>query len=305
MKKVVLVLTAVIGFGITVSAQTTNGMGGGKIWLSIIAWIALLLFVALWYFKKKGKQTQLDEIFQEKGFSNTELIFTRGSLSPTGNFTSSGLEKPTFNILIGVKDGVLSFFGGGYLGMLTIENGAVILNAKADLMPVNKIVNAILHPKMNNKIRHLFDMPISDIAEIMPYQKSKDVVVLDILEKSDKRTRLCFHYWTLKTFNIALANIMMSAFEQILETGSISKGKISQINEKIQDASEAGNDEALRNIFKGISTVVLVGGVIAGVTAAAVSRAGKDIGSYSKSTTRYQSTETGNIYDEDGNRVPF
>ena len=305
MKKVVLALTAVIGFETTVSAQTTNGMGGGMIWLSIIVWIA----VVWWYFHKKkqvkNNQVQLDEIFQEKGFSNTELILTEGTLSPTGNSTLRGVENPTDNILIGVKDGVLSFFGGGYTGKLTIKNDAVVLNARAEIMPVGKIIDISLYPKKDRKIRHLFDIPISDIAEITPYQKSKNVVVLDILEKSDKRTMLCFSYWKLKTLNTALANITMSAFEQILETGSISKGKISQINEKIQAACKAGNDEALKIMLKGIGTVVLVGGAVAGVTAAAVSRAGKDIGSSPKSTARYQSTETGNIYDEDGNRVPF
>jgi len=274
MKKVVLVLTAVIGFGITASAQTMNGMSGGTVWLSVLILIGVVIWVIYKITRGKGEQSRLDEIFQEKGFSNTELIFTKGSLSPTGNFTSMGLEKPTFNILIGVKDGVLSFFGGGYLGMLTIENGTVVLNAKAEIMPVGKIVDAILHPKMDKKIRHLFDIPISDIAEIVPQQKSKDVLILNIYEKSDKRTRLCFHYSKiLNSLNIALAKILMDAFAQILETGSISKGKISQINEDVEYALKNGDEEIMRKFFKGIAAVALPLAIVTGV---AVSRSGRE-----------------------------
>ena len=44
--------------------------------------------------------------------------------------------------------------------------------------------------------------------------------------------------------------------------------------------------------------LVVVGGAI-------IKNAGKDIGNYPKSRTRYQDTDSGNLYDEDGNRVPF
>jgi len=160
----------------------------------------------------------LNEIFKEKGFSNKELILTEGSLSPTGNFSQLlGLEDPTYNILIGIKDGVLSFFGGGHLGMLTIKNDAVTLNRKLSLT---------LSLIKSKKFSHLFDIPISNIAEIIPRQKEKSVVVLNIYEKSDKRIRLCFHAQLLNEINIAIANILMDAFERILGTENLSKGQL-------------------------------------------------------------------------------
>jgi len=268
MKKTVLVLTAVFGFGMIANAQTPNETGGGSgmMWVSILA----LILLGLWYLynKKRNAQeeTKLNEIFQNRGFSNTELIVTKGSISPTGNFGSLGLENPTFNILIGVKDGVLSFFGGEYLGEVTLKNNAVIFKKSS--------ITATWFLKKAKKFSHLFDIPISDIAEIVPQQKSKNVVILNIYEKSDKRTKLCFHYWSLNTLNIALANILMDAFEIILETGSISKGRISQINEDIEYACKTkGDDELKRRFFKGVGAVALVGAIVTGV---AVSRSGRE-----------------------------
>ena len=246
----------------------------------------------------------LNEIFQTKGFSNTELILTGGAISPTGNFTPSGLENPTYNILVGVKDGILSFFGGGLINTLTIKNGAVSLTNPLKGI-LGKIIDSILHPKKDKEIKHLFDIPISNIVEIVPQQKNDGYVVLNICEKSNKVTKLCFHYWHLKAYNIAVSNILMKVFEEILETRSISKAKISLINEDIQEANRLANTGALGAIFKGFSTVLLVGGIVAGATAAAVSRAGKDIGNYPKSTTRYLNTESGNTFDENGNKVPY
>lgn len=238
---------------------------------------------------------KLKKTFQDKGFATTELIATRGSISPTGIFDKwKGLENPIFNIIIGVKDGKLSFFGGGYLGMLTVKSGAVAVE--------KSYLNVLSVEKKD--FSHLFDIPISEIARIVPTQ-GKNIVILDIFEKSDKRTRLCFHYMTLDALNIGLANILMGAFEIILETESISNVRISQINEDIQAACKAGNEEALKTILKAAGAIILVGAVVAGATAAAVSRAGKDIGSSPRSSARYQGTETGNLYDEGGNVVPF
>ena len=36
-----------------------------------------------------------------------------------------------------------------------------------------------------------------------------------------------------------------------------------------------------------------------------INKAGKDVGNYPKSETRYQDPDTGDLYDEDGNRVPW
>jgi len=282
MKKVVLVLTAVIGFGITANAQTPNKSDGEAVWLLVL--VLALIGIGIWYLYKKKRvkrvgvaQTQLNEILQDKGFSNTDLILTKGSLSSTGDFSQmTGLDHPTFNIAIGVKDGVMSFFGGGYSGVLTIKDNVVILD-KNFIGKYSRLFEKIFRPKTENRIRHLFDIPISNITEIVPKQKNRDVVVLDIYEKSDKRTRLCFHYSRiLNSLNIALANIILDAFGRILETESISKGKISQINEDIQDALKAGDDLLRKKIFKGLSTVVLAGAVVGGI---ALSNAGKDVGS--------------------------
>ena len=193
---------------------------------------------------------ELIEILQAKGFTNTELIITEGSISPTGNILSSGLEKPTFNILIGVKDGVLSFFGGGTnCGRFRFKNDAVILNDS-----YNRLSTYMFSMRKDEKkYRHLFDILISDIVEISPQQKGK-AVILNIYEKSDRRTRLCFHYWSLNELNIVIGNIMMGAFEKIMETGSISKGKISQINEDIYEAIKENTNLLKTKIFKGVST---------------------------------------------------
>ena len=257
----------------TANAQTPNPKGGGAIWIAILA----LLSLVLWYFfkkKLKGKtetqssdtQIQVSEIYQGKGFSNTELIVTHGSISPTGDFGSMGLDDPTYNILIGVKNGILSFFGGEQLGEFIVKNNACTFQKK----PASETF-LFKKPK---KFSHLFDIPISDIAEIVPRQKGKNVVILNIYEKSDNRTRLCFHYAGLNELNIALANILMDAFGRILETESISKGIITQINEDIEDALKEGNALFKKKVFKGISTVVLVGAIIGVGAVGAANRMG-------------------------------
>ena len=216
----------------------------------------------------------LNEIFRERGFSNTELIFTGGSISPTGNYSSIlGVEKPNYNILIGVKDGILSFFGGGYTGMLKIKDNAVTLAPliSSILLFGLKIIDGIFLPKENKKFRHLFDIPISDITEIVPQQKNNGYVVLNICEKSGKITKLCFHC-LVKAPNILFANIMMRTFEEILETGSISKTKISLINEDMQEAIRLANAKALGAMVKGISTVVLASVIVVGVANRVVDR---------------------------------
>jgi hypothetical protein len=216
----------------------------------------------------------LNEIFQTKGFSNTELILTGGSISPTGNYSSIlGIEKPNYNILIGVKDGRLSFFGGGSLGMLKIKDNAVTLAPLISSIFLFgfKIIDRIFLPKENRRFRHLFDIPISDITEIVPQQKNNGYVVLNICEKSEKITKLCFHC-LVKAPNILFANIMMDIFEKILRQGSLSKAEISLINEDIQEANELANKKILTAMFKGISTVVLASAIVVGVANRAVDR---------------------------------
>jgi len=247
MKKNALVLTAVVGFGMTVNAQTLNEAAGSYSTVLIVGIVIVVMIRLFLPFvnKKSGKKEpiQLNEVFQEKGFSNEDLILTYSAISPTGNFSIwTGVENPTNNIIIGVKNGVLSFFGGG-ITMFTDEY--VIKN--------------------HNKIRHLFDITISDITEIAPQQKEKGIIILNIYEKSDRRTRLCFQQnLGLKELNITLANILMSAFERILETESLSKAKISQINEDMQDALKNAGELLKKRIFKGLSTVVLAGTLIVG-----------------------------------------
>ena len=237
----------------TAKAQTVGGTGGGISPLFILFLIFggfwLLYKFRLWLFglfSGERKTTQSYEILQEKGFSNAELIITGGAISPTGNYSPWwGLEKQTTNILIGVKNGILSFF---------CCDGPAILE------------NAVKY----EKIRHLFDIPISDIEEIAPQQKEKSFAILNIYEKSGKRTRFCFFYAPRFGLNIVLANILMnSVFKRILENGSIPKEKISQINEEILDAAKAAKNRALGNFFKGLSTVVLAGALVVGGAALA------------------------------------
>ena len=216
----------------------------------------------------------LNEIFRERGFSNTELIPTNGSISPTGKYSSiMGIEKPNYNILIGVKDGILSFFGGGSLGMLKLKDGVVMVAPLISniLLFGFKIIDRIFLPKENRKFRHLFDIPISDIAEIVPQQKNNGYIILNICTKSNKITKLCFHS-LVKAPNILFANIMMDIFEKILRQGSLSMAEISLKNEDIQEANDLANKKILTAMFKGISTVVLASAIVVGVANRVVDR---------------------------------
>jgi hypothetical protein len=275
--QILVVLSLVIGFGMTVNAQTPNKTVGGAILSLIPLLVCVIVGICYYLYTKKRaekKQTQLNEIFQAKGFSNTELILTEGSLSPTCNFSqTSGLENPTFNVLIGAKDGVLSFFCVGKSGRFTIKNGAVSLSKKFVYLPFIDfffIDNLILKEK---KFRHLFDIPVSNIVKIVPQQKEKWVVVLNIHEKSGKITMLCFHCQLLNELNIAFTNILMEAFEIIFKTESISKEEIFRINKDIQDAKEEGKVLLGKKLFKGFSTVILASAIVGGI---AISKAGKE-----------------------------
>jgi len=307
MKKT-FILVAVIGSRIMANAQTTNNTGGVG-WLQVIFWILILLFILLYYYfrkKLKEEQIQMGEVFQSRGFSNTDLILTKGSFSPTGKISSQlVLDKATFNIAIGVKDGVLSFFGGEYRGKLVVKDAAVAIENKFFnyLFSVynNIIGSVIFRIKYERKIRHLFDIHINDIVEIEPQEANYGAVILNIYDQSDKRTILCFHY-SLNSLNNNLANIMIRVFEKILDSGSISSAKISQINEEIENACKKASDEIKKKTLKGVA---LVGGIIVGAAAVAASRAGKDLGNYSKSSGRYMNPDTGIIVDEDGNRLPW
>jgi len=256
MKKILLSLIAVIGFGMTANAQTLNDTRSRMAWPIIL----ILIFVVGYFLFRKGdgkdkknKKDKLNNYLQERGFSNTELIYTAGAISPTGKWSKNwGLDNPTDDIFIGVKNGILSFFSGWGIGIKGIKDC--------------------------EKIRHLFDIPINDVAEIEPQLKYESIVILNIYDKSDKRTMLCFCCWPYTKLNIELANILMSAFERIFETGSISEERISQINENIKEAIDAANKKLSINIIKGLGAAVLAGTlVVGGAAASGVSRWKKDL----------------------------
>jgi hypothetical protein len=56
-------------------------------------------------------------------------------------------------------------------------------------------------------------------------------------------------------------------------------------------------------VYGAVLGIVAITG--AAVFLSALSNAGKDLGKYSKSGTRYLNSDTGNLYDESGNRVPW
>ncbi|MDR0873584.1 MAG: hypothetical protein LBN27_09020 [Prevotellaceae bacterium] len=246
----------------------------------------ILVCVAIWATikqNKKNKERQkeyqpvLDKMFKERGFGATDIIGTDCKQILNSGW---GDDAQVHNIVLSVKNGVVSFFGGGgppidglraTLHTNTTDKKIVfkdtvhkpdweklLLKGNFDFY-IDGSVDT-LFPEKNNKIwfRHLFDIPIENIVEVSGKQIGKNVEV-DI-ECTDRLIKLS-SYCKNEAFKIDTINIILDAFGRIVNEGTLSQVKISSINNDIVDIIKEDAKLTVKKQYK-------VAGAIAGAVVA-------------------------------------
>ena len=180
--------------------------------------------------RRKEYQPIFVEIFKERGFSATDIIWTNCQYKIKDYV---GVN----NIVFGVKNGVLSFFGGG----TSMVNWRKLLKENGDFLLSDGSVAKTLFPKHDNyKFRHLFDIPIHSIENFEGKQKGKEVELL--IEYSDDSLGKLLPDCGNVNPNIEIINAIIGAFNKIMENNTLSKTRISIINDEICEAIKEDDD---------------------------------------------------------------
>ena len=222
--------------------------------------------------RKKKYQPIFAEVFKERGFSATDIIWTNCQYKITDYVSVN-------NIIIGVKDETLSFFGGGSAMVLfQTKNRKVafsvelflpwkkLLKENYDLLISDGKTAKRLFPKNGqSNFKHLFDISIYDIETVEGKRRGKDVELT--IECSDKLIKLLPRCTNME-MKIDIANTMIGAFEKIVTSGTISEMRISQTNEDICDAVKRDGKMTAKRQLKivgaVVGTAVVIGSVAAG-----------------------------------------
>jgi len=227
--------------------------------------------------KRKEYQLIISKIFEERGFSAADIIWT--------NSTYKGKEM-VYNIVLCVKDGTVSFFGGGSMKVKFGTNdekvwfGPVgvsgfsqkkLLKEEEDILFCRTIVGNFLFPKNNwlqhdlerKKFKHLFDISVSDIEKVEGKQRIKEIEF--IIECSDDLIILSPQCANVDA-KIPTVNTLIGAFEKIIN-GTLSNKKISNINCDMimidKEDSKITNKRQLKIAGAVLGSAVVIGGIAA------------------------------------------
>ena len=247
------------------------------------AFIILMIVIAIRSNKKanerrKEYQPIFDKIFKERGFSATEIIWTNCQ------YKIKEYEKVN-NIVFGLKNSTLSFFGGGstmvkfeikdekvaFYNIAAVPNWRKLIKENGDFLLSDGSVAKTLFPNNDNyKFRHLFDIPIHNIEDFEGTQKGKEVELL--IEYSEdnfvKLSPVCGNV----NPKIEIINEIIGALNKIMENNTLSKAKISTINDKISEAIKEDGRITTKRQLKILGAVVGTAVAIGGAAAASGAR---------------------------------
>lgn len=208
--------------------------------LTLIVFGVFIVLIIVFYIRSKLKakerkkyyQPVFAEIFKEQGFSATDIIWTNCQ------YKVKDCEVVN-NIVLGFKNGVVSFFGGGssmikfeakdervvFYNIATVSNWEKLLKEDSDFLLSDGSVAKTLFLK-NDKFRHLFDIPIYNIKDYGKKLKGKDVEIF--IECYDNLIKLSPFCGNIEPKNEIMTAII-SALNKIIENGMLSKIKISVV----------------------------------------------------------------------------
>jgi hypothetical protein len=257
-----------------VSTRKTTGVGKNskghlKLLSGLLAVSVLFLCSCATYNKSAEKTYQpvLENMFKSRDIGSTAIIGTYCKLI---EINSLGENVEVQNIVIGVNNGVLSFFGGGdryekksfYVVQphtpmslhtagknVAFHCGNVYKNKPSwkHLLKENHdfylsvwdCYKNVLFPKDESRhFKHLFDIPIENLVEVSGKQIGNNVGIQIESSEPDRLIKLAPYCDNLAA-KIDVANTLLGDFfHKIVKNGSISQTKISIIKDKILDCEQ-------------------------------------------------------------------
>ena len=222
------------------------------------AFIILMIVIAIRN-QQKAKERKIEyqpifsDIFKKRGFSATDIIWTncRQIIRKNAN------DYMIHNIVFGVKNGMVSFFGGGSQRVnfgvedekvafysIRIPKWKKLLKETEDILLSNGFVAKILFPKKDEiKFKHLVDVPIYAI-EAVEGKEIGNRTELFIEYSSDNLIKFS-PYCSNTNYAIETVNAITDVLDTILD-GDLSNSKIYRTNLAINEAS-AKDGEMTRN----------------------------------------------------------
>lgn len=205
--------------------------------------------------RKKEYQPIFSEIFKKRGFSATDIIWTNCRQI----IRSNAKDDKVHNIVLGVKNGMVSFFGGGSQRVnFGVENEKVafynvvkpkwkkLLKEAENIILSNGSVAKTFFPKKDEKkFKHLVDVPIYAIKAVEGKEIGNRTELF--IEYSDNLIKIS-PYCSNINYSIDTANIIIGVFNTILN-GGLSNSKIYRANIAINEAS-AKDSEMTRELTR-------------------------------------------------------
>ena len=220
--------------------------------------------------RKKEYQPMFVNIFKEKGLSSTDIMWTNCKQIIRKNTR----EYIVNNIVFGVKNDILSVFGGGSWRVnFGVEDEKIafgmpkwkrLLKETDDILLSDGFVAKILFPKKEEKkFKHLFDIPISNIEIIEGKERGKKIELF--IEYSDNLVTIS-PYCNNNITAIETANTIIDVFDKMMN-GTLSKAKIYKANLTINDAfkkdAKITEKRNLKILGAVVGTAVAIGGAAA------------------------------------------
>ena len=277
---------ALLLFSDIAQAQTKQGSLEQILLYSLyfIGCVAISVIMGIIYRKmeerKKMCQPYLIKIFKKQDFAATEIIWTNCRYKMDD-------DESIYNIVLGIKNNTLSFFGGGSsMAIFQRKNEKAIfsteivhffgklLKADDDFLLFNSQVAYRLFPNNREKFRHLLDIPLDKIEDIHAQQIGKELE-LTIEYAGDNFIKLLP---ACKNINpkIEIVNMLIDSLVKVMENDTLSKARIAMINDKMFDIVK--NDflmtgkRYLKNAGAVLGGAAAIGGLAAGLGARGWSR---------------------------------
>ena len=229
--------------------------------------------------RTKKSQPIFNEIFKQQGFSATDVICTNCYQIIRRNT----YEYIVHNVVIGVKDNTLSFFGGGSKRVgcgiidkkiLFFDNdseyyfdwmGRRTIGQPEDMLLFDVRTARVIFPKAEEKkFRYLFDIPIDNIESIEGMERSQRIEIF--IEHSGELLTLV-PYCKNSVMALETANTICVTLEDVMKN-TLASTKIYKTNLAITNTFEKDKEirrqEKLGMIRKVVSGTILVGGAATG-----------------------------------------
>ena len=285
-----LVTTIFLCFGAMPAIAQTQKKSDMEVWLTLFGFgvfIILIIVIAIRSHRKAKERKRefqpiFAKIFTDRGFSATDIVWTNCQLI---KYEAKNYEID--NIVFGVKNEKVSFFGGGttMVKFETSDKKVVFSTSGVGPFSWNKVQkeeeNIVIYDgyaaRSLHKFKHLFDIPIRNISDVEGKQKDDKVEL--IIEYSNDNIIKFSPVCNNVDPKIVIVNALIGALIKIIENNTLSKAKISIINEEICDAIELDGKitekkqmQRQMKVLKNVGKVALGGAAIIGGAAASGAR---------------------------------